>query len=181
MRGTIDPSHLGIFLVPSRPIFSHILFRYRVLFSAHAPFTILHANAAYGILVQKGLAKPCIVGRSLSFNKHQEGESLQAYISRIVADHLIAFDDETYVTIEDCGNVKEGSVQPKNSLPGSVNIYNVMSSDETYVQLIHACRAAFQCEQMDNGRLLNLDASAHASFSPEHVSHTYLLQIEPSC
>lgn len=185
MQGKIDLSCRTVQLLHTwyADFISHVLIRHRVLFCAQAPYTVLHANAAYGSLVQKGLAKPCLVGEPFSSNERYEGESSEVFISRIVADHMRAFGDE------DHGNDEEAPARPRNSLPGFVLIFLVMSSDETYSQFIRDYRNDSQRQQMDTPGLCNLDASTHGSSSPvthresilnECVSH-YLLQIEPSC
>lgn len=170
----------------------------RVLFCAQAPYNIVHTNAAYSTLVQKGLAKPCIVGESFASNDRHEVENSDAHISRIVDEHIGA------LQLEDDRNSKENSDQSRKLLSGFVGLHHirilpVVSIDETCSQTVRSYeKCHLQLRQMnsphDNNIMEGIPTRSYGDAMPssqdlsstvdpnsctQHISH-YLLQIEPS-
>lgn len=160
-------------------------FHCRVLFCAHDPYTIVHINAAYSTLFQKGIVKPCIIGESFSSIKQTSNSSTEEdLISRAVADHV---------------NVASSSLQSSNQLR-HVRIFPVMSNDETCSQLVRSYEKNHsQFKRMDSPNDLEACTTSNDGSSmpcskatmptkvrkrrlsdrcTQYRSH-YLLQIEP--
>ena len=173
----------------------------RVLFCAQAPHTVLHANAAYVTLAQKkGIANPCIAGRSFSsrylqiLNDIGGDNNSEAYISQIVSDHVRAILDNTEAQRRPSQTTTTSSSSSHHPTCGNVKIFRIMSSDQTYSRFIRDYTNAFQQSMqtlgLSNANALNWDAltksisdsNQHHAETQRNVSESvthYLLQIEP--
>jgi hypothetical protein len=155
----------------------------RVLFCANAPYTVVHTNAAYSSLVQKGLAKQCVVGDPLSPGDICEGESSEQYIIRLVASHVGVFKQE-----EEC------TPKPPGFVGCQVHVYPVMSCDETcrpnegsHEDYCTSQDREFVAATSCSGNLISSLQGAPYSVksggicadTSQYLSH-YLLQIEPN-
>ena len=173
----------------------------RVLFCAQAPHTVLYANAAYVTLAQKkGIANPCIAGRSFSsrylqiLNDTGGDNNSEVYISQIVSDHVRAILDNTEAQRRPSQITTTSSSSSHHATCGNVKIFRIMSSDQTYSRFIRDYTNAFQQSMqtlgLSNVNALNSDALTksisdtyqHHAKTQRNVSESvthYLLQIEP--
>lgn len=162
----------------------------RVLFCAQYPHVIVHGNAAYGILVQRGLAQPCVTGASFATAPPRPAETSEDYIARMAQEHMGS------VNMEDDGKSAAKSGSSRTLSSGSVGRHNVhilpvMSHRDTVgpsTPSYDKCR--WQLEEVPGPREPGSKGRAMRSvqelMSPvtgldmcsQYISH-YLLQIEP--
>lgn len=162
-------------LIFNTPLCKNIV---RVLFCAQDPYTIVHINAAYSTLVQKGIAKPCTIGESFSINQTSNLGTQEDLISKAVADHV---------------NVASSN-SPSSDQLRHVRIFPVMSNDETCSQLVRSYEKNHShfrrmdspndleaCTTSNDGSSMPCSKCRKRRLSDrctQYRSH-YLLQIEP--
>jgi len=128
----------------------------RVLFTATFPQTVVHINAAYGTLVKKGFAKPCVLGRTLtatnsgSHSFEDSSELDEETVSKIVTNDL--------------------GISTKKGI--NYQLFPIISGDESFCDYSRT-RCSYEL-----GETAEEVEGKYSHVVHRHVSH-YLLQIEP--
>lgn len=119
-----------------------------MLIDARAPHIILHSNAAYSSLVNKGLVNSCIVGQAIldrSKGGETDDEPSSMFISHLVARHIgMIGDHDLHHFVGNSNNGSRNDIHPASNRRQELwvdyhsRIFPVLSDDKTFKDLIRS-------------------------------------------